>query len=324
MRVFVTGATGFVGSSMVAALQAAGHSTVVLTRRKGVHLDGAHVVLGNVETRGPWQEEVASCDAVIHLAGESIGTQRWSTKRKRRIVDSRIDGTHHVVEALANAASPPAGGGRRLLLAASGIDYYGFDDSNTEIDEEAAAGDGFLARLCVDWETTARAAESSGVRVVMFRTGVVLGPGSTLMRMALPTRMYIGGPIGSGRQWFSWVHRADVVGAYLFALENDTLAGAVNLVAPGAVRQRELAQVMGQVLKRPSWTPLPGPVLRLVAGEIATYVLHGRRAVPRALSRAGFVFKYPTIEPALRDVLREPKIIDRRKPEAQGRAPTAR
>jgi len=308
MKVFVTGATGYVGRAVAAALVARGDEVRGLTRggagaAASVHGGGAGLpkgvqrVEGDCMLRGPWSTAVSGCDAVVHLAGETIGGRRWSRAQKALIRESRVAGTRNVVAAIETS---PADLRPRVLACASGVDYYPFDESERAYAEDAAPGDTFLAGVCTAWEAEAAAARRLGTRVVSVRSGVVLGrDAEALEKMAQPFRLFAGGPIGSGRQWFSWVHLADVVGAYLHALDTAALAGAVNAVSPGAVRARDLARALGRALRRPSWAPVPGLALRAVAGGIATYLLSGRRAVPGALEQSGYRFRAPEIGAAL-------------------------
>lgn len=304
MRVFVTGGTGFIGVPLVHALVERGDDAVVLTRKAGPARErlGAStsidLVEGDPQYAGPWQARVAGCDAIVHLAGESVGRRRWDARIRQILRDSRVDGSRRVVEAIGAA---PAEARPRTLLSASGIDYYpldvdvgaaGLDDDDT-VDESTPAGDHFLARLCVDWEAEAREAEKLGVRVVLMRTGLVVGgTGGAMDRWAAAFRGFVGGRLGSGRQWVSWIHLDDVIGAYLFALDTPSLAGPLNLVAPGRLRNAEFARQLGSALGRPSWLPVPAPALRLAVGGMAEYLLSGRPAVPAVLQRAGYVFRH--------------------------------
>jgi hypothetical protein len=311
-RVFVTGGTGFMGRAMIAALRAQGHSVVVLTRNASQARDLAGdevvVVEGDPTSGGDWQAALKGVDAVINLAGQSVGDKRWTAQYKQIIHDSRVETTRFVVEGMAALAPDdrPA-----VLVNASGIDYYPFAvdlgaaldiAEDEEITETTPSGDTFLARVCRNWENEARRAEPLGVRVVRMRTGMVLGTGGGLEKMAAPFRIFLGGRLGSGRQWVSWVHLADAVNAYLFAMDHDTLQGPVNLVAPGSVRAAEFARTLGAAMKRPAWLPVPGFAVKLAAGEFADHILNGRRAVPAALLRHGFEFAYPDLEPALAEI----------------------
>jgi uncharacterized protein len=296
MRVFMTGASGFLGRALTAALRARGDEVVGLSR-KGSGPSGVEWIAGDPATAGAWQAKVSGCDAVVHLAGESIAARRWSSAQKDLLRSSRIDGTRQVVKAIESA---PRESRPRVLVSASGADYYPADESERPYAEDSPAGTSFLADLCVAWEQQARGAEPLGVRVVPMRLGVVLGKGEgALAKLTTVFKAFVGGPVGSGRQWFSWVHVDDVVGAALLALDKAMLRGAINVVAPGAVRQREFADAIGKALGRPSWLPVPGAALRLAVGELAQYLLTGRRAVPAALEQAGYAFRYPAIQEAV-------------------------
>ena len=286
MKVFVTGASGFVGRATTAALIEAGHQVVGLARHPATLGGGAELIVGDVTQAGPWQERAGACDAIIHLAGASIAGKRWSASWKAAISDSRVEGTRRVAE-----CRP------KILLCAGGVDYYPFDDSDRPYGEDAGRGDTFLARVCAAWEVEAERA--AGARVVCFRTGVVLGRGGAIPRMAVPFKLWIGGPVATGRQWFSWIALADVVGAYLFALGHEAVRGPINLVGPEAVRQKAVARALGEALGRPSWAPVPGPVLRLAVGELADYLEHGRHVVPAALERLGYAFQHASLASAL-------------------------
>lgn len=304
MRVFITGGSGYLGRAISQALLARGDQVRVLSRDPAGARDrlpaGVDIVEGDPTAAGPWQARVDGCDAAINLAGESLGGQRWDARFRQIAMDSRVDATRFLVEALASAVRRPA-----VLVSASGVDAYAFDadlleDDEDEVDESAPRGSTFLARLCRDWEEEALAAQASGVRVVVMRTGVVVGgEGGPIDRWARAFRFFVGGKLGSGRQWMSWVHLDDVVGGYLFALDTPSLSGPVNLVAPGKLRNREFARRMGRALHRPALLPTPAPALRLALGDFAEYLLHGRPAVPRALLSAGYAFRHPDLDPAL-------------------------
>jgi hypothetical protein len=309
-RVFITGGTGFIGSGLVAALCERGDEVIVLSRdaaraRAGLPA-GAVAVEGDPGLGGgPWQRHLAGVDAVVHLAGAPVAARRWDAHYKQILRDSRVESTRHVVEGI---AALPEAERPRVLVSASGADYYpGFDGGGVgdddDITERAPAGDSFLARVCVSWEAEARAAEASGVRVVCMRTPLVLGHGGALERMLLPFKLFAGGPVGHGKQWVTWIHIEDAVRAYLFAIDEPSLRGPVNMSAPEPVRFKALAGALGKTLRRPSWLPVPGFAVKAAVGELSEYLLLGRRAVPAALLAHGFAFRYPTLEPALRDLL---------------------
>jgi uncharacterized protein (TIGR01777 family) len=301
-KIAVTGATGFIGSALVAALRAAGDAVVVLSRdadRARQQLGDVIAVTADLQRAGPWTSAIAGCAAVVHLAGEPIAGRRWDARQKQRLRDSRVEATRTLVEAIAALS---AGSRPRVLISASGTDYYPFapdtEFDDDEVTESAGPGDSFLARLCRDWEAEARAAEALGLRVASMRTGMVLGPGGALAKLTTPFRFFLGGPIGSGRQWVPWIHRGDAVRAFIAALSDDRHTGPINLVTD-SVRNAELSQALGKALGRPSWLPVPGFALRGVLGELADYALHGRRVVPKRLRELGFVWTYPNLAEAL-------------------------
>jgi hypothetical protein len=310
-RVFVTGGTGFVGSAIVRELAERGDHVVVLTRnadRARAKLgDSIEPVEGDSVCSGPWQEHVATCDAIVNLAGQPIADKRWNARYRQLIHDSRVETTRMLTEAVAAA---PEADRPRVLVSASGIDYYPFDmelmaalgsDPSDDVTERSPPGEGVLARLCRHWEAEAREANALGVRVALMRMGVVLGPGGPLDKMAGPFKWFVGGRIGGGDQIISWVHLRDVVRAYLLAIDTEDMSGPYNVVAPGVATAAELARAIGKALKRPSWIPVPKFALRAAVGPFSEYLLNGRQAVPAALIARGFTFEHPDIEPAVAD-----------------------
>jgi uncharacterized protein (TIGR01777 family) len=308
VKVVVTGATGFIGRALTAALTARGDEVTALTRdpaRAAPTLPpGVRCVASDLESPGPWRAALAGADAVVHLAGESIGGKRWDARQKQALRDSRVEATRHLVEALAELAVVER---PTTLVSASGVDYYAFASTVSEFDDDEVTeadppSDSFLGRLCRDWEREARAAEGARLRVVTMRTGLVLGAGGgALAKMALPFKYFLGGRIGSGRQWMSWIHLDDAVAGYLAALDDPRLDGPVNLVAPEAVRNAAFTRALGHALGRPGLFPVPAFALRAAVGELAEYLLEGRRVVPRALEAVGFTWKRPTVAAALAD-----------------------
>lgn len=301
MKVAITGATGFIGRRIVPALLARGDEVIAFTRDPArANLPGVRVVKAELEHAGAWGDELAGCDAVINLAGEPIAGKRWDARQKQLLRDSRIETTRNLVEAIAKLDAKPS-----ALISASGIDYYPFaqtsvgDFDDDEVTEADPPGEHFLARLCMAWEAEAREAEKLGVRVAVMRTGVVLGDGGALAKMETPFKLFAGGRIGSGRQWMAWIHIVDVVDAYVCACSDDRYRGPINLVTE-SVRNAEFATMLGAVLHRPSWLPVPAFALRLAVGEFAEALLHGRRVVPRRLRELEFTWRHPELNEALR------------------------
>ncbi len=303
MRIVVAGGSGFVGRTLVPGLLTEGHHVAVLTRDPDSTrqtTDGrVTIAQWDGKNPGPWLEHIDGADAVLNFAGESIGGKRWSAKQKRRIVESRFNATSAIVDAIGKATGRPS-----VLINASAVGFYG-PVGQGDVVEEYPRGDTFLSETVDQWETVARTAGKFNVRVVLLRSGVVLGKGGgALERMLAPFKMFVGGPLGSGRQWFPWVHVDDLVGVVLFALANDDVAGPVNVAAPQSLTMREFCSELGNAMHRPSWAPVPGFVLKMVLGEMSEMVLTGQRVVPKALERHGYVFKFPQIAPALADILR--------------------
>ena len=243
--------------------------------------------------------ELTGCDAVVHLAGSPAVGQRWNPRVKREIRDSRVLTTRWIVDALARAESRP-----RTFICASAVGYYGARDGSEELDEDAACGTDFLASVCDEWEAAAARATRHGLRVVHARIGLVLAPrGGALERMVKPFKAFAGGPLGSGRQVVSWVHLDDLVRALLMCLDDESLAGPVNLTAPEPVTNATLASEIGRVLHRPAWIPVPAAALRLRFGEGADPLLTGQRVLPRRLQAAGFQWRFADVRSALEDLL---------------------
>ena len=295
MHVLVTGCTGFVGARLIPCLLERDYRVTGIARRRPDQMaaySGFRFIAADGTQPGDWQDAVQEADAVINLAGLSI-FRRWREKTKKQIYDSRIQTTRNLVEALPE--KKPV-----VFCSTSAVGFYG-PRGDEVIDESASPGDDFLARLAVDWEAEARGAEKKGARVVLGRFGIVLDKHGGALGSMLPAfRMFVGGPLGSGRQWFPWIHLDDLAAAHLFVLENPEAAGPFNFTAPKPVRNRELARSIGRVLGRPSFFKVPGFVLRAAAGEFGEVLLHGQQALPRRLMDMGFEFKYPELEDALR------------------------
>jgi uncharacterized protein (TIGR01777 family) len=299
MNVLINGGTGFLGGRLARTLIARGHAVSILTRG-GVSPSWSQEiprVYWAVQPSAHVIEALSRVDAVVNLAGASIGDRRWSERRKLELAKSRIGSTVALVQAIASASPRP-----RVLLNTSAADYYG-DAGDSVLTEDAPPGTSFLADLCVRWEDAARNAEQLGVRVVLPRTGIVLAAqGGALAKMTLPFRLFVGGPYGTGTQWFPWVHSADAIAAMMFSLTDPHIVGPFNLVAPQAVRMREFCRALGRALHRPSWAPLPGPLLTMVLGEMAETILHSKRIVPQVLMKSGFSFVHPTLATAFADI----------------------
>jgi len=307
MRVFITGGTGLVGTLLVKKLRERGDQVVLLTRRPNAanQFVGSDctVVTGDPTVPGAWMDAITGCDAVVNLAGEGIFNRRWSQEFKDLIASSRIKSTQNVVAALGKAPAADVPGSPRVLVNASAIGYYG-PHQDEVLTEDALAGNDFLAQTCVDWEKSAETAIAHGVRVVLLRTGIVLDKGGgALAKMLTPFKMFVGGPVGSGKQWMSWIHNEDEVGLILFALDHPELSGPLNAVAPNPVTNKEFGKALGTVLGRPSFFPTPGFVLRVALGESAQIVTTGQRVAPTKALAAGYSFKFADLEAALRDLL---------------------
>jgi uncharacterized protein (TIGR01777 family) len=298
MRVFITGGLGFVGTQLSIRLLKRGHEVTVADhspKPKPYTPDQVKYVPADTTIPGAWQEELLKHDAVINLAGASI-FQRWNEKTKQLIYNSRILTTCNVVEAMTGEKGA-------LLCSTSAVGYYGFQ-YDEELIEEDSPGDDFLAKVCVDWEKEALKAADKGVRVTITRFGIVLGKtGGALGQMISAFKKFVGGPLGSGNQWFSWIHMEDLLSAFLFIFDNQVIHGPVNVCSPNPLRNRELATALGKALSRPSFFKAPTFLIRLVLGEFGSVVLEGQRVIPAKLLRQGFMFQYPEITGALKEVI---------------------
>jgi uncharacterized protein (TIGR01777 family) len=302
MNIIVTGGTGFIGRALCEAFSGRGHRVVVLTRRpvEARRLFRVPVTAVEWDPRegGAWEQSLEGADAVINLAGAPIAEERWTESRKHLLTYSRVVPTRLLVEAMSRRSSKP-----RLLVSASGIGYYGASDDRM-LDERAVNGHGFLAGLSTAWESEAMRAEQLGIRVVLMRTGMVLErDGGALPRMLLPFRLFAGGPIMPGTQWVSWIHRHDLIEMYEWAIRTAEIVGPLNAVAPEPVRMKEFCDVLGKVLHRPSWIPVPKLALEVMLGELGTMLTTGQRVSSEKALASGFAFDYPTLEQALRSIL---------------------
>ncbi|WP_330205784.1 TIGR01777 family oxidoreductase [Pseudomonas sp. AM14(2022)] len=295
-RVLITGGTGFIGEALVHQLLDAGHSISVLTRDP---LSAAALFNGRVRCMHSLGElsHDETFDVVINLAGAPVAGPRWSSKRQAQLLASRVGTTEALMTWLKNTEHKPA-----LWIQASAIGFYGVRDASENLDEHASKGDGFMAELCARWEAAAQPATEFGVRQVVLRLGVVFGPGGALTPLLLPFRLGFGGRMGDGRQIMSWVHRDDVLQVIARAFNDDSLRGTYNMVAPETVSQAAFAEQAGKVLKRPVWFHIPAAPVRALAGEMAQLFFDGQRVVPQRLTEAGYTFRYPTLDAALRDL----------------------
>lgn len=301
MKIVVTGATGFIGKALIRKLRERGDHVTALVRN-AQHAKSLEVELveSDLQSSEPLAAAITGADVIIHLAGAPVAGKRWDSRVKQEIRDSRVETTRTLVEAIGKLDQKP-----RALVVASGVDYYPFaldttdfdDDEVTEVD---APADTFLGRVCRDWEREAQAAEKLGVRVVNMRTALVLGQGGgALHEMRKPFQFFVGGRIGSGRQWMSWIHLDDVVNAYIAAATDERYRGPINMVT-ASVRNYDFTKALGHALHRPALVPVPAFAIKaVVGGEFAESLLHGRRVMPTKLRELGFEWKYPTLEGAL-------------------------
>ncbi|MBN2503097.1 MAG: TIGR01777 family oxidoreductase [Anaerolineales bacterium] len=306
MRIIITGGTGLIGSKLAQDLIDNGYEDIILSRNpenaQGIPA-GAQVVAWDSKTAAGWGHLADGAYGIVNLAGASLAGEGffptpWTDERKRLIVQSRLDAGKAVLEAIRAAENKP-----KVLVQSSAIGYYG-PRGDENLDEQSRPTNDFLADVCQQWEAVTKPAEALGVRRVVIRTGVVLSmEGGAFTRLLLPFKLFAGGPMGNGQQYISWIHMADEINAIRFLLENETAQGAFNLTAPNPKRNREFAQVLGQIMKRPSFIPVPGFALRLMFGEVATVVVDGQKVHPERLQKLGFEYQFPQLKPALRDLL---------------------
>lgn len=307
MRIAIAGGSGFLGSPLAEVYAEEGHDVRVLTRslpdgtarhEPGTGVPGITRVGWAPEGRsGPWADAINGADAAINLAGESVGTKRWTPQRKALLRDSRLAPTRSLTAAILTVPQPP-----RVFISSSGAGYYGpsGDEPKTE---DSPPGTDFLAQLCVDWEKEARQAIRPGVRIAIIRTGVVLErSGGALVEILKPFRFFAGGPLGSGRQYVPWIHRLDWVEMVRWIVETPEASGPINATAPHPVTSKELARALGAAIRRPAFIPAPAPALKAVLGEFAQTVLTGQRAIPARALALGYHFRYPEIDIAFRGI----------------------
>ncbi len=299
MKILVTGATGFIGQALCKLLAAEGHEFNVLSRRpESVALPDSTAFRWNPEAETPPVEAWAGVEAVIHLAGEPVAAKRWTEEQKRRIRDSRVVGTRNLVKGMQQAEQPA-----KVFISSSAVGFYG-NRGDEQVDERSAPGTGFFPDVCTAWEREAQAADPLGTRVVLARTGVVLGNGGMLEKILLPFKLGVGGRLGSGKQWFPWIHLDDMVGLLHHALFNDQVSGAINAVAPNSVTNAEFTKTLGRALNRPTIFPVPEFALRILMGELANAALDSQRVFPTVALETGYEFRYAALQPALDSLLR--------------------
>ena len=294
MNVLITGGRGFIGSALKKQLLTAGHDVVITTRQES---NSAGELTWNPPSLIP-PKKISTFDAIVNLAGDSIYSDRWTKDKKERIRSSRINTTHYLIESIKNADLKP-----KVFINASAVGYYGPHGDN-EVTENASPGNDFLASVCKAWELEAMKAEGAGVRTVITRFGVVLGPdGGALQKMITPFKAFVGGYIGSGKQWMSWVHIDDITGFIEYALEHDKISGVFNVTAPNPLTNKDFSSTLGRALGRPSLFPVPGFALRAALGEFSEILLTGQRVIPERALISGYNFKYPLLDEALKSIL---------------------
>lgn len=302
MRIVIAGGSGLLGGALAARMATAGHEAVVLTRRPAPStVPGVrHVGWVPDGSLGPWAREIGETDVIVNLSGASIADRRWTTRRKAELRSSRIDSTAGLVAAVHAASRRPA-----TFVQGSAVGYYGARDDDRTFDEQSAPGNDFLADLAVDWEDAAKPVAALGCRLVTVRTAVVLArDDGALPPMARPFRFFAGGPVGSGRQYISWIAIDDWVALVEWAIATTTISGAINASAPAPVTNAEFSAAIGRALRRPSWLPAPAFALRAMFGELATaLLLRGQRVVPARAVSLGFTFRYESIDDALGRIL---------------------
>jgi uncharacterized protein (TIGR01777 family) len=300
MRIIIAGGTGLIGKALTESLLENGHQVWILTRDpQKATLQGSALRVGwDGRTSKGWEALVSQVDAIVNLTGESLGSGPWTRERKNRILSSRVEAGKAISDAILQANPQP-----KVLIQASAVGFYGSLGAEPAT-EDSAPGGGFLAQVCEAWENSSRPVEESGVRRVILRTGVVLSRGEgTLQRMMLPFKLFVGGPLGDGRQGLPWIHLADEVAGIRFLLETETARGVYNLSAPEPLSNARFGRILAKEMRRPYWLPVPAFVLRLILGEMSTLVLQGQYVFPKRLQELGFRFKYATVESALQDLL---------------------
>ena len=296
MNLVITGASGFIGSTLADRLGEEGNTLVLLSRTPPAEktLPNQRWLTWKLGVPGDWERSIDGADGIIHLAGEPIAAKRWTPAQKEKLRYSRIESTAALVDAIGRARMKP-----RFLISSSAVGYYGPHGDET-LTEDSAPGNGFLAQLCLDWESEANKAKDFGVRVALLRTGIVLGRGKgALAKMVPPFKIFTGGSLGSGKQWFPWIHLSDAIGLIKFLIDDDQAKGPFNVTAPEPVTMSDFCKALGKALNRPSWLPVPASLLSLMLGEMSEMLLTGQRAVPQAALGLGYHFQFPNVLQAL-------------------------
>lgn len=300
MKVMISGGTGLIGRALAQGLLSRGHEAWVLTRspQRGVLPEQVRPVGWDAGASQGWVEQLEEMDVLVNLAGENLGAGRWTPERKRRILNSRVAAGKAIEAAFRQARRKPP-----VLVQFSAVGYYGSHCGNQVLSAESPPGDDFLAEVCTAWEDSTRLVETIGVRRVITRSGLVLTrKGGVMERILLPFRLFAGGPLGGGRQWWPWIHIQDVVAGLIFLMEQERARGAFNLTAPQPVRMAEFGRTLARVIQRPYWLPVPEFALRLLLGEMSTLVMSSQRAIPLELEALGYPFRFATLRPALEDL----------------------
>lgn len=297
MKIVITGGTGFVGKHLTEAFISRSDTVYILTRSPEKRQDTERVkYIGWLKPNFSPEKELPAVDAIINLAGDSLFGY-WSKSKKEEIYESRMDATHAIINLIKKLPKKP-----EVLINASAVGYFGTSETKTFTEESDENGDDFLAEVTKSWETAALQARDYGVRTVIARFGVILGREGALPLMALPFRLFIGGKIGSGSQWVSWIHIKDVVGLCLFALDHEKIKDVLHVTAPEPVQNKELSQVLANSLKRPNWLPAPAIMLKMILGDMSILVVKGQKVIPEKALSLGYSFQYPTVDKALADI----------------------
>ncbi|MEC3882161.1 TIGR01777 family oxidoreductase [Halobacillus sp. HZG1] len=299
MKIAITGGTGFVGTQLKEKLVQEGHDVYILTRSPEKYQNTDHVMyVGWLKEDFHPEKELPILDAIVNLAGESLNSGRWTEERKQSILESRIKATEGVLDLIDALPEKP-----EVLVNASAVGYYGQSKTKTFTEETTVPGNDFLANVVEEWEARASQAAEKGVRTVYVRFGIILGEEGALPKMILPYKMMIGGNLGSGEQWMSWIHIDDVVGLVHFAIENKNIHGPLNGTAPNPKRNKDFGQTLGEVLNRPHWIPAPAFALKVALGDMSTLLLDGQCVIPKKTMASGYTFHHPELQPALSSIL---------------------